>query len=215
MNKKYYIYKFTNKNGDILYIGKTINLKDRLKKHLSGTNQTNSKLKLYKEFKEIYYYECKNEKEMNELELYYIKLYKPQYNILSYNTSGEEDFQNICTDNIVWTEFKELKISKSLNEKIEVFELLECFEEIFNKYNVNSVSIYADFDYIFFQKLNNRLSLFWSLGYHIDYFNNHFSFSKIEDDENFNHTFLSNEKIIVNNESLYLTNYVYNKITKL
>ena len=70
---KYYIYKYVQGNK-IIYIGKTNDLKRRLREH-----SKENKFQNLKNFK-IYYFECNNELEMNSFEYFLIIKYHPQLN---------------------------------------------------------------------------------------------------------------------------------------
>lgn len=75
MDNKYYIYKIINKNSkEILYIGKTIDINNRLFQH--------SKDKIWvTENVEFEVAELNSRYEMDIYEIYYIGIYKPIYNI--------------------------------------------------------------------------------------------------------------------------------------
>lgn len=73
MMNKYYIYKYVQGNK-IIYIGKTNDLKRRLREH-----SKENKFQNLKNFK-IYYFECNNELEMNSFEYFLIIKYHPQLN---------------------------------------------------------------------------------------------------------------------------------------
>lgn len=74
MSEKYYVYRFKDKNENIIYVGRTANLINRFKNHEHLT----------KDVKRIEYIECDSEAEMAWKEIYYINLY---YNELSMNVS--------------------------------------------------------------------------------------------------------------------------------
>lgn len=71
----YYVYRFKNKDDVIVYVGRTVNLKQRFLQHDHLTD----------EVKAIEYIECNTEADMIWKEIYYINLY---YNKLSTNIGG-------------------------------------------------------------------------------------------------------------------------------
>lgn len=72
--RKYYVYRFSNKQNVIVYVGRTGNLQQRFLQHEHLTD----------DIKRIEYIECDSEAEMAWKEIYYINLY---YNDLSTNIS--------------------------------------------------------------------------------------------------------------------------------
>lgn len=77
-NRKYYVYRFLNKDNIVIYVGRTTDLSRRLSKHehLSGNVM------------KIEYIECDSEAEMVWKEIYYINLF---YNQLSENINDVYD----------------------------------------------------------------------------------------------------------------------------
>lgn len=75
----YYIYICYSNEKELLYIGKTNNLKRRIKEHEKTS-------KWIDEVKNIFYSELNTNIEMGIYEIYYINKYNPKYNILdNYN----------------------------------------------------------------------------------------------------------------------------------
>ena len=72
--RKYYVYRFLNKQNIIVYVGRTGNLHQRFLQHEHLTD----------DIERIEYIECDSEAEMAWKEIYYINLY---YNDLSTNIS--------------------------------------------------------------------------------------------------------------------------------
>lgn len=78
-NSGCYIYK--NKFGKIIYVGKAINIRNRVKSYFNGT-QTGKTYLLVNEIVDVEYIITKNEVESLVLELNLIKEHDPKYNIL-------------------------------------------------------------------------------------------------------------------------------------
>jgi hypothetical protein len=80
------VYRFLNKEGNILYIGKATVLEDRMKNHEHLDE------KCYNAIDKIEYIELDNSDEMSIYERYLINIYSPKYNI-SYNNSSTFCFE--------------------------------------------------------------------------------------------------------------------------
>ena len=89
--KNFFVYSYINEDGIVEYIGKTIDLPQRIKQH------TQDKLSNFKG--KIYYYRCHSQIEMNSYEYFLIRKYKPLYNEL---LDGEESIQ---IEDPKWIEF--------------------------------------------------------------------------------------------------------------
>ena len=59
-----YIYKMFDKNNEIIYIGKTINIDQRLRQHMTDKDK-----KWFKTVSKIYYAECLNKTDMDIYEI--------------------------------------------------------------------------------------------------------------------------------------------------
>lgn len=77
MRLVYFIYRFIDESGSILYIGRTKDLKVRLCQHYKNGHLDPA---CYELTKRIEYIELSNESEMHVLEIYFINKYKPPYN---------------------------------------------------------------------------------------------------------------------------------------
>jgi predicted GIY-YIG superfamily endonuclease/lambda repressor-like predicted transcriptional regulator len=89
--KNFFVYMYLNNDDIVEYIGKTINLPQRIQQHTSD--------KLAHFTGRIYYYRCHSLTEMNSYEYFLIRKYKPQYNDL---LDGEDTIQ---IDDPKWIEF--------------------------------------------------------------------------------------------------------------
>ncbi len=76
-------YLFKNKQGNIIYVGKAKNLKNRVKSYFNkNTDLSPAKLQMVTEIKEIDYITVRTEEEALLLEANLIKNYLPSYNII-------------------------------------------------------------------------------------------------------------------------------------
>ena len=77
------VYLFKNKKGEVLYVGKAANLRNRIISYLQkNAYLTPPKQRLLKEASRITWEETKSEIEALLLESHYIKKYRPRYNVL-------------------------------------------------------------------------------------------------------------------------------------
>lgn len=108
MDNGYYVYRFKDKNGNILYVGRTHNLKQRFRQHEHLTNNIVT----------IEYIECNTETEMAIKEIYYINLY---YNNDSTNIRDVYDKPSDLGFNDIWILYdnNQIKNVKCKNNKIE------------------------------------------------------------------------------------------------
>ena len=82
LNRKGYCYKFIDEKNNVLYVGKTVSMEQRLKHHFSKRSHL-AHTDLYKRVQRIEYMKCKDEFEALQKELIYINFYKPRYNSAS------------------------------------------------------------------------------------------------------------------------------------
>ena len=98
----YFIYRFRDSKGNILYVGKTTNLNPRILTHFKNGHLPKE---CYENTSFIEYAICETESDMNIYELYYISKNKPIYNILDKNEVTiklpELDFKYISKDVIL------------------------------------------------------------------------------------------------------------------
>ena len=72
--QSFYLYKYEDINKEIVYIGQTISLTQRIQQHTQDKLQNFSGI--------IYYVECGSKEEMDFLEKVLINYYKPKFNII-------------------------------------------------------------------------------------------------------------------------------------
>lgn len=122
----YYIYKYVE-NNKIIYIGKTVNLKQRIYQH-----------SIEKKFMEhpnasIYFFECASEADMTIYEIYYIYKYKPELNV-SYNQRPDSFIKEIFLEEKEWKEYsyvqtEEYKDFSAKKQKKHKEAVKQCGEE--------------------------------------------------------------------------------------
>ena len=82
IQRKGYVYRFMSDKNQVLYIGKTVNMDQRMKHHFSKKSHL-AHTDLYTKVQRIEYMTCKSEYEALQKELAYINFYKPRYNSAS------------------------------------------------------------------------------------------------------------------------------------
>ena len=80
--RKGYVYRFMSDKNQVLYVGKTVNMDQRMKHHFSKKSHL-AHTDLYTRVQRIEYMTCKSEYEALQKELAYINFYKPRYNSAS------------------------------------------------------------------------------------------------------------------------------------
>ena len=76
------VYQYFDISGNIIYIGKAKNLKNRVSSYLTKSNQSHKTLVLVNKINDLHYIVVNNEQDALLLENNLIKKYKPKYNIL-------------------------------------------------------------------------------------------------------------------------------------
>ena len=143
MQNGFYIYRFLNNKNEIVYVGKTTNLKNRFKQHSHLT----------KEVVKIEYIECASEADMTWKEIYYINLYK---------NNNTTNIASVCNDDVteydfgdIWIEYIEEPI---IYKEYEIRERIICNE--IDKYYYNPKAKYINPDLQFkYVKYNDNLNV--------------------------------------------------------
>ena len=97
-----YVYRFIDTTGKVIYIGKSINIHNRMKQHFRGGHLP---LECYKNVSRIEYQKYRTESDSLIMETYYITKYNPRYNQLQ----KSRDIPNIEFDEKKWRLYKELQ----------------------------------------------------------------------------------------------------------
>ncbi|MDP2090032.1 MAG: excinuclease ABC subunit UvrC [Candidatus Gracilibacteria bacterium] len=118
------IYKFMDKNDNIIYVGKSVNLKSRVNSYFNGKSKLNfAKQKMVNLICNIDTIVTNNETESLILETTLIKKHLPKYNILM--KDGKNHIYIKITDEeypqVIKTRFKSANYKKSNNIKKEVY----------------------------------------------------------------------------------------------
>ena len=107
------IYRFKNENQEVIYIGKTIDLNNRIRRHKHLDD------KCYEEIKTVEYITLNTVNDIDLAERYLIAKYKPKYNTVykyTYITLTINDL-----DNITWAELKDHKfINADTNDGLKI-----------------------------------------------------------------------------------------------
>ena len=113
------IYKFLNKNNEVIYVGKAKTLKARLSAHCHLSS------KQYEEVENVKYTRFDNYNVLDFVEAYYIQRYKPKYN-KTFNKS-KEIYIIDKLDRKRWKYFNEIDFKKKSKYK-KIDEIKEAEE---------------------------------------------------------------------------------------
>ena len=136
-----YIYKMFDKNNTVIYVGKTIDVDQRIRQHMLDKDW-------FKTVDKIYYAECLNKTDMDIYEIYYINKLIPLHNKQLVNGIGF----SIILDELNFVEYKKIIKPKS-NVKQNNYGNTYC-------YNVGENFIESD-NILKFYKNNPVLSKEW------------------------------------------------------
>lgn len=113
-----YVYRFTNSNNEIIYIGKAKDLKNRISNHNHLPKQC------YEERVKIEYIICLNDDESSIYERYLINKLSPKYNTQYDNKSGFS-FELPEKEWIDYNKLNEVKVNKVSKEDYDKMSLKE------------------------------------------------------------------------------------------
>lgn len=120
MSNKFYVYRFLNDNGEVIYIGRTNDLQRRLEtEHFSEYGHLSKEC--YRECKTIEFMELDSKSEMKVYELYLINRYSPKYNVME---NRNDDFTFILKEH--WTKYKNNDIMSKKEYKIYNYIVMNC-----------------------------------------------------------------------------------------
>ena len=97
-----YVYRFIDGKGNIIYVGKTVNINNRMQQHFSNGHLPKE---CYKSVALIEYQKYKTESDSLVMETYYITKYSPKYNKLQQS----RDLPTIEFDEGSWRTYKQFK----------------------------------------------------------------------------------------------------------
>lgn len=109
-----YVYKLLDKNENVLYVGKTNDLKRRLTEHIANQEWKN-------EINSLYYAVCRDDFEQRTYENYYIIKSNPKYN------KQDKSFStHIILPELKWKKFEDTeKLNEDEEMKKRLFFLLD------------------------------------------------------------------------------------------
>lgn len=123
MELKNAIYRFVNKDGDIIYIGKAKRLRNRLNSH------THLPLECYEERERIEFCTFETEDEMDLAERYFIPKVKPKYNSIFSERTISFDIPTF--DNVEWYIYGTKKeIETQIEEKAKELRRIKFESEV-------------------------------------------------------------------------------------
>lgn len=124
-----FTYRFVNNDSEIIYVGKTGDLKQRLERHQSKNDRK------YQEMKYVEYIETQKAIDAFILETYYINKYLPKYN----NNWQKKDGTSLKIDDYQWElythpTFEKINLLEELNKhlKEEIIVMEEHYKKSFD-----------------------------------------------------------------------------------
>ena len=97
-----YVYRFLDSKGNIIYIGKTVNIDNRMQSHFTKGHLPKE---CYNSVAKIEYQKYKTESDSLIMETYYITKYSPKFNKLQQS----RDLPTIQFDEGSWRTYKQFK----------------------------------------------------------------------------------------------------------
>lgn len=129
MDNGYYVYRFKDKNENILYVGKTHNLQKRFRQHKHLTDNIIT----------IEYIECLTETDMTIKEIYYINLY---YNENSTNIKDVYDKPSDLGFNDKWMKYEWKDKYNNGNSKLDYDKIYVIRMDWYSEYG-SSIAYYT------------------------------------------------------------------------
>lgn len=118
--KRYFVYFFYDHSNTLLYIGKTSNIAERMKVHLSPKCISDQPWKESLDRKNIILYECKSPTDLEIYETYFINKYRPIHNRGKY-------YKEIPSFDLPYLE--------PINPFLKAMELTQAFLSLWEKAN--------------------------------------------------------------------------------
>lgn len=112
----YYLYKFLDNKNQVIYVGKTENIKNRMMTHFTSSGHLPKEC--YQSVANILYTEFNSGVDMDIYEIYYINKYKSKYNTES---KYESNSTNFTFSDVKWETYSNVvdgKIAKFDNIKM-------------------------------------------------------------------------------------------------
>ena|SRR5699024_4033383 len=139
-----YVYRFVKQSGQVLYVGRTVDLESRIKSH--KTTRTD---KLFLEADTIQYKTYYTNTDMYIAELYYINTLKPKYNkasidnmkcLIEINDYQDWEFYMNISDDRIKAKARELDAEnkKLRNENSKLIKTVAELEEFILTYRTDS-----------------------------------------------------------------------------
>lgn len=120
----FYVYRLLNEARDVLYVGKTTNLSDRISTHISGRGHLPKEVSNSIRYVEVKKYKTKLDMDIHEL--YYINKLRPKYNKKDVQT---EEMSTTLDDGMSWELYKEVG-GKGAELEDKVKQLAELEDKI-------------------------------------------------------------------------------------
>ena len=137
----YYVYRFLDSEGNILYVGKTNNLENRMYQHFNNGHLDSNQ---YTRVDKVEYLQFEQESDQHIAEIYLINKFKPEFNI----RDKKDDSLTLTLDvHLNWVKFKisSVKEVKSSNIKFKSGDVVFIHNEYYTpngKFDYKNYELY-------------------------------------------------------------------------
>lgn len=140
MSKKYYVYRFLDKNNNVIYVGRTNSIITRMNQHFDTDGHLPTEW--YEQVEHIEYIKMSSIIDMYIKELYYINRLKPIYNRNDININDEKYFDKVDEELDIWIDenidMAKLKTKLEYRKKCETIynaRMQKQIDEALSKHN--------------------------------------------------------------------------------
>nr|WP_195931217.1 GIY-YIG nuclease family protein [[Eubacterium] tenue] len=164
ITEKYYLYRFLDREENIIYIGKTSNLDRRIRNHLYGNGGLSDEC--YSRLSKIQVLEFESQTLRDINEIYYINIFKPPYN-KEYNYDedsvyikglGYEEWKDLDIESMFNFSDKDLKYMQEKRRSYCTQDDLEIEDNL--KIEIDLSKLYIGKAVIFMRERNNKFIIY-------------------------------------------------------
>lgn len=120
----FYVYRFLNKNFEVIYVGRTVNIKKRMSQHFTKGHLPSE---CYKQVARIDYLELETKADMNIVELYFIGKYRPEFNVRDNHSDTSLELNE---DKYAWVKYETEKSRRWVEDSLAKSEVTWAREVI-------------------------------------------------------------------------------------
>jgi len=147
----YYVYRFINDEGKIIYVGKSKHLKTRVSNHIR-------KRKWKDEIYQIEVAKCITESDMNVYELYYISKHSPKYN-KDCKTNDELTFE---LEDLQFNKYEDIEIKNSTSSGALLCIKYTKLRDLFKDCNIFTIGLFYSLIHYLLIDGSNKLGYYYA-----------------------------------------------------